>query len=82
VSSFNLQFTPATGANLQTTSLTVNTDAPFSTWFQSASGISFGSQFTASVIVNVNGDINAIQSVTVSAGNSRGSSNTVSANLR
>jgi hypothetical protein len=81
VSQISLQFTPASGGNLQTPNLTVNSDAPFSTWFQSATGIGFGSQFTASVIVTVNGDVNAVQSVAVTAGNSKGNSNTVSATL-
>jgi hypothetical protein len=82
VSQINLQFTPAQGSSLQTANLFVNTDASFSTWYQSQTGISFGSQFTASVIVNVTGDVNAVQSVAVTASNSRGDSNAVSVNLR
>ena len=82
VSTLTLQFTAASGASLQTSSLSINTEAPFGTWFQSATGISFGSQFTASVIVNVNGDPNAVQSVSVTASNSRGDSNALSVNLR
>jgi hypothetical protein len=82
VSQINLQFTPAAGANLQTANLFVNTDGPFSTWFQSQTGIGFGSQFTASVIVNVNGDVNAVQAVAVTANNAKGDSNTVTVNLR
>jgi hypothetical protein len=82
VSQIDLNFTPAAGANLQTTSLSVNSDAPFSTWFQSQTGIGFGSQFTASVIVNVNGDVNAVQSVGVTASNSKGSSSAATVNLR
>jgi hypothetical protein len=82
VSQISLTFTPAPGANLQTANLSINTDAPFSTWFQSQTGIGFGSQFTASVIVNVNGDVNAVQSVNVTATNAKGDSNAVSVNLR
>jgi hypothetical protein len=82
VSQVSLQFTAAAGANLQTTNLSINTDAPFSTWFQSQTGIGFGSQFTASVIVNVSGDANAVQSVAVTANNAKGNSNTATANLR
>jgi hypothetical protein len=78
VSQISLQFTQASGSNLQTTSLSVNTDAPFSTWFQSQSGVGFGSQFTASVIVNVSGDVNAVHTVSVTASNSKGDSNAVS----
>ncbi len=82
VSSLTLQFVSSSGANLQTSSLSINTDAPFGTWFQSATGIGFGSQFTASVIVNVTGDITAVQAVNVTASNSRGNSNALSVNLR
>jgi HYDIN/CFA65/VesB-like, Ig-like domain len=82
VSTLNLQFTAAAGANLQTSSLSINSEAPFSTWFQSATGIGFGSQFTASVIVNVTGDVGAVQSVSVVASNSRGDSNALSVSLR
>ena len=82
VSAMTLQFTAASGASLQTSSLSINTEAPFGTWFQSATGISFGSQFTASVIVNVTGDIGAVKAVNVVASNSRGDSNALSVNLR
>jgi hypothetical protein len=82
VTQMNLQFTPATGANLQTTSLSVNTDSSFTTWYQTSAGITAGSQFTASVIVNVTGDVNAIQTASVTASNSRGDSKSVSVNLR
>jgi hypothetical protein len=82
VSQINLTFTPAQGSNLQTANLFVNTDASFSTWFQSQSGISFGSQFTASVTINVTGDVNAVQSVAVTASNAKGDSNSMSVNLR
>jgi hypothetical protein len=44
--------------------------------------VSFGSQFTASVIVNVTGNVNSVQSVAVTASNSRGDSNSVSVSLR
>jgi hypothetical protein len=81
VSQINLQFTPASGANLQTSNLSINTDASFSSWFQSQTGIGFGSQFTASVIVNVTGDVTAVQSVSVTATNSQGASNTASATV-
>jgi hypothetical protein len=81
VSQINLQFTPSNGGGLQTANLSVNTDASFSSWFQSQSGVSFGSQFTASIIVNVNGDPSSVQSVAVTAVNSQGNSNTVTATL-
>ena len=81
VAALNLQFTPASGAQLQTTSLNINTEANFSTWFQSQTGVSYGSQFTASVIINVNGNANAIQSVAITASNSQGQSSPMSLSL-
>jgi hypothetical protein len=42
----------------------------------------FGSQFTVSVVVNVNGDANSVQAVTVTASGPAGSSNPVSVSLR
>lgn len=82
VSEIGLQFTPAAGANLKTTALTVNVDAPFSSWYQSAPSKTVGSQFTASITISGTGDINAVQSVTITANNSRGASNAMSATLR
>jgi hypothetical protein len=77
-----LQFAPAPGSDLQTTSLTVNVDVPFSTWYRSGASIQFGSQFTAVVVIQVSGDINAVQSVTATASNARGASPPVRLNLR
>jgi hypothetical protein len=82
VTDLALQFTAAAGGNLQTTSLSVNVDVPFSTWYRGGGSVQFGSQFTAVIVIQVNGDINAVQSVTVTASNARGASAPVSVNLR
>lgn len=82
VTEINVRFTPAPGQNLQTTSLTSNVDTAFSTWYQSATSRSFGSQFSVALIINATGDIGAVQSVTVTATNSRGTSAPASLNLR
>jgi hypothetical protein len=82
VSQLKLDFAPAPGSQLQTPSLTYNVEAPFTAWYQSAAGRSFGSQFTVSVTVNVNGDPNSVQAVTVTASGPAGSSNPVTVNLR
>ena len=78
----SLQFTGATGATLTTTSLTVNADSAFSSWYQGAASRPFGSQFTASLVINVTGDLAAVQSVSVTGSNSKGTSNAISVNLR
>ena len=67
---------------LDTTSLSVNVDGPFGAWYQSTASQAFGSLFTASITFNVRGDIDAIQSVGVTATNTVGSSSSMSANLR
>ncbi len=77
-----LQFTAAPGANLTTTTLNVNADSAFSTWYQGAASRPFGSQFTASLTINVTGDLAAVQSVSVTGSNSKGPSNSMSVNLR
>ena len=81
VTQLTLNFTASPGSNLQTTSLNVNVESAFTAWFQSQSGNTFGSQFTASIPVNVMGDVNAIQSVQVVLSNQRGASDPVSLKL-
>lgn len=82
ITRLNLQFTPAEGANLMTTSLSIDVEGPFTAWYGSTTGRSFGSQFTATLVINVNGDVSAVQSVSVSAVNALGASPPVSVNLR
>jgi hypothetical protein len=82
LSEMDLQFAAAPGSNLQTSLLTVNVDAPFSAWYQSGNSASFGSQFSAAITITVAGDVNAVQSVTVTAKNAQGTSQPLSAGLR
>jgi hypothetical protein len=81
VSQLTLQFTGAPGSNLQTTSLPIPVDSAFSSWYQSTAGQAVGSQFTATITLNVAGNLSAIQTVSVTATNAQGVSNSVSANL-
>jgi len=81
VTSLTLSFTPASGSDLQTTSLSINSDSAFSSWYQTGASATVGSQFTATVTINVNGAINAVQSVGVVAANAQGNSSLVSASL-
>jgi hypothetical protein len=83
VTQLGLQFTAAPGARLETTELSVNVEAAFGAWYQSAAARTFGSQFTAAVTVMVqSGAASAVQSVAVTAGNGRGSSNRLSVAVR
>lgn len=82
VTQITLQFTPAASSNLTTTTLTSNVEPAFSAWYQNASSRAFGSQFSVSITVSVSGDINAVQSVSVTAANSLGTSAPASVSLR
>ena len=82
ITRLNLQFTGAPESDLKTSSLSIDVEGPFTAWYGSTTGRSFGSQFTASLVINVNGDVGAVQSVSVSAVNAQGTSSPVSVNLR
>jgi hypothetical protein len=76
-----LQFTGTPGAKLDTPALSVNVESAFSAWYQNASSRLFGSQFTASLTINVVGDMNALLAVAVTAINGRGTSSAASVNI-
>jgi hypothetical protein len=76
------QFTAATGARLDTQQINADVESAFSNWYQSTASREFGGQFTAAIRLMINGDINAIQSVTITASNSRGSSAPSTVQLR
>ena len=87
VNQMAFQFRPFVDPNnadlkLDTTSLNLSVDGPFSAWYQSTASQAFGSLFTATVTFTVRGDIDAIQSLAVTLSNALGASNSVSANLR
>jgi len=82
VSGLQLNFTPSAGSTLSATSIPVNSDSAFSSWYQTAASQTVGSQFTASLTINLNGNGNAVQSVSVTASNAQGASNPVSVNLQ
>jgi hypothetical protein len=82
VSGLQLNFTPSAGSTLSTTSVPVNSDSAFSSWYQTTASQTVGSQFTASVTVSLGGNGNAVQSVSVSASNAIGTSNAVSVNIQ
>lgn len=73
------QFTPASGANLQTTSLTVALSSNFSEWYRKPEAPTFGSQFKLRITFNVQGEVSAISAVSVTLSNAQGSSSSVTA---
>jgi Abnormal spindle-like microcephaly-assoc'd, ASPM-SPD-2-Hydin len=81
VTAINLTFGGAPGGNLQTTSISVNADAAFTAWYQTAASQAVGSQFTVTLTITVNGSLSAVQSVSASLTNSSGTSNSMTASL-
>ncbi len=75
------RFTPRPGSTVPTGVLNVDVGAPFTTWYQSMESQPFGSQFRLRVPFTVQGDINAIGSVSVTLTNAAGTSEAVSANF-
>ena len=74
---FKAQFTPVPGESLQTSLVTADVSSPFLSWYSSGQSNSFGSQFTATINFNVDGDVAAIAGVGVTATNSLGTSSPV-----
>ena len=74
VASAVFTFTPASGANLTTGQVTVPVGPVFSAWYQSAASAPYGSQFTLTQPFTVNGNLQAVASVSVTLTNSVGTS--------
>jgi len=74
-------FTPASGANLQTTQVTVPVDSAFTTWYTGTSSAQFGSVFLYTQPFTVQGNVSDITSVSVTISNATGTSAAVSANF-
>jgi len=73
-------FNPATGANLQTTSLTLQVGSLFSPWLQGAQVM--GSQFLFTQPFTVSGNLQAVTSISVTLANSQGTSQPVTATIQ
>jgi hypothetical protein len=74
LSQLSFQFTGASGADLTTTNLNLDVSGAFTSWYGSAASDVFGSQFTVSVTATITGDPTALQSISVTATNSKGTS--------
>jgi hypothetical protein len=82
VDQLEFQFAPVPGEGLETTRVTADVSSPFLSWYSSGQSNSFGSQFTATINFNVDGDVSAIAGVAATATNSLGTSSAVSIALR
>lgn len=78
----SFQFTGASGANLTTTSLNLDVSGAFTSWYDSAASAVFGSQFAVSITATITGDPTALQSISVTATNSKGTSSAQTVALR
>jgi hypothetical protein len=67
-------FTPAAGASLNTTALTVDLTQAASTWYQSAASDNFGTTFLYKQIFTLSSDATSVGSVSVTLTNSQGAS--------
>jgi hypothetical protein len=74
LSSAGLRFSPRPGSSVQGGDVTVSLSNQFTTWYQSSASQPFGSQFRLVIPFTVQGDINAIGSVSVTLTNSAGTS--------
>ena len=88
LSSLTLTFAPASGFNVAATQFTVNLSQVSPLWFQSTAALTFGGQFEINLPFTLQGTVSATQtllqtiaSVSVTATNSVGTSNSVQTNL-
>jgi len=75
------RFSARPGTNLQTTQVTVDLGSVFSTWYQGEQSFAFGSTFEYVQPFTIQGDSNAVASVSVTLTNSSGTSQPASANF-
>ncbi len=82
ISQLAFQFTGAAATNVQTPSLTADVSSAFTSWYANPASKVFGSQFTITISLTIAGDPNALQSISVAASNTQGTSAPVSVALR
>ena len=76
------QFTGAAGSNLQTPTVTIPVDQAFAQWFASGDSAQYGGQFKFTQSFNIQGDTQAIASVSVTLASKAGASTPVTAQLQ
>ncbi|MBS1873624.1 MAG: putative Ig domain-containing protein [Acidobacteria bacterium] len=82
VTSAAFTFNPASGANFQSTTLTVQLGSTFSAYYSGTASQGFGSQFKLTQTFTVSGDTAAIGSVSVVLSNSQGGSAAATATIQ
>jgi hypothetical protein len=81
ISGMNMDLVPIAGVNMQSSRFSINVESAFVSWYQSAQSQQFGSLFSATVPIVMEGAANgvtnladAIQSISISLTNSQGTS--------
>ena len=89
ITQIDVQFTPVAGEVVGTTKVSLNVDASFTAWYQSAASQAFGSQFTVTLpftfagdVVNVTNETDTVQAVAVTLTNRQGVSATQTVSLK
>jgi hypothetical protein len=90
VTSIELQFTPRPGENVSTTRLSIPVEPAFVSWYQNTQSAQFGSLFSVTIPLGLQGDVNAsgespsdtIQSVSAVLSNRLGNSPPAALTLR
>jgi hypothetical protein len=81
---FDIQITPASGANLAATTLTISAGTASAAWFQSTASQAFGGTFLVQIPFSLQGGssttnlVSLLQSLSITAKNDVGTSNAIS----
>lgn len=81
VTQAKFEFTVLAGAETRATTVTVNVESAFNSWYRNEASAAFGSAFVYTQPFTVQGDVNAIRTVNVTLSNANGASSAVSASF-
>jgi hypothetical protein len=81
ITAATVQFTPAAGSTLQTTTFNLTLSSASQQWYQDSASTPYGSQFTIIQPFTVQGGSNPVSSVSVTLANTIGASNAASASF-
>ncbi len=82
VQDIEFSFTPAPGASLEASTIVADVENSFNSYYQGGGSMAFGSQFTATVNLNVDGEVDAVDRISVNVGNAEGVSETLTVNVQ
>jgi hypothetical protein len=89
ITEIDIQFTPTAGENVGTTKLSIPVGPSFTAWYQSSASQAFGSQFTVTIPLTLEGDLvtvttltAAVQTASVTLTNNQGVSNAQTVSLQ